>query len=95
MMWSYLFLYYICNRVGLVGFYGISTIEGYLMPNPVTTLLRRRRRKRERKRERHGDKGYRNREREREGGERERRGYKNNKRKTNEELNGNTSHSNC
>ena len=25
--------------VGLVGFYGISTIVGYLMPNPIFTYI--------------------------------------------------------
>ena len=25
--------------VGLVGFYGISTLVGYLMPNPVCTYI--------------------------------------------------------
>ena len=27
------------NIVGLVGFYGISTIVGYLMPNPLYTYM--------------------------------------------------------
>ena len=26
-------------RLGLVGFYGISTIVGYLMPNPLYTYI--------------------------------------------------------
>ena len=27
------------NQFGLVGFYGISTIVGYLMPNPLYTYI--------------------------------------------------------
>ena len=27
-------------RVGLVGFHGISTLEDYLIPNPVYTLIK-------------------------------------------------------
>ena len=32
---SYLYIYTRYIGVGLVGFYGISTIVGYLMPNPL------------------------------------------------------------
>ena len=34
---SYIFIKYI--GFGLVGFYGISTIVGYLMPNPLHTYI--------------------------------------------------------
>ena len=30
---------YILNKYGLVGFYGISTIVGYLMPNLLHTYI--------------------------------------------------------
>ena len=33
----YIYIKYIC--FGLVGFYGISTIVGYLMPNPLYTCI--------------------------------------------------------
>ena len=33
----YIYIKYIC--FGLVGFYGISTIVGYLMPNPLYTYI--------------------------------------------------------
>ena len=33
----YIYIKYIC--FDLVGFYGISTIVGYLMPNPVFTYI--------------------------------------------------------
>ena len=34
---SYIYIRYIC--LGLVGFYGISTIVGYLMPDPLYTYI--------------------------------------------------------
>ena len=36
---SSLYIYIKYIGFGLVGFYGISTIVGYLMPNPLYTLL--------------------------------------------------------
>ena len=36
---SYLYIYIKYIGFGLVGFYGISTIIGYLMPNPLYTYL--------------------------------------------------------
>ena len=36
---SSLYIYIIYIGFGLVGFYGISTIEGYLMPNPLNPYI--------------------------------------------------------
>ena len=36
---SSLYIYIKCIWFGLVGFYGISTIIGYLMPNPFYTYI--------------------------------------------------------
>ena len=36
---SYLYIYIKYLWFGLVGFYGISTIVGYLMPNPLYTYI--------------------------------------------------------
>ena len=36
---SSLYIYIKYKGFGLVGFYGISTIVGYLMPNPVFTYI--------------------------------------------------------
>ena len=36
---SLLYIYIKYIRFGLVGFYGISTIVGYLMPNPFYTYI--------------------------------------------------------
>ena len=36
---SSLYIYIKCIRFGLVEFYGISTIVGYLMPNPLYTYI--------------------------------------------------------
>ena len=36
---SSLYIYIKYIRFGLVGFYGISTIVGYLMPNPLYTYI--------------------------------------------------------
>ena len=42
-MYIYIYVYiYICIkciRIGLVDFYGISTVVGYLMPDPVYTYI--------------------------------------------------------
>ena len=36
---SFLYIYIKYIRFGLVGFYDISTIVGYLMPNPLYTYI--------------------------------------------------------
>ena len=36
---SFLYIYIKYIGFGLVGFYGISTILGYLMPNPIYTYI--------------------------------------------------------
>ena len=36
---SSLYIYIKCIWFGLIGFYGISTIVGYLMPNPLYTYI--------------------------------------------------------
>ena len=36
---SSLYIYIIYDRIDLVGFYGISTLVSYLMPNPLYTYI--------------------------------------------------------
>ena len=38
-MMSYVQLSNLDNKAGWLGFYGISTIVGYLMPNPLYTYI--------------------------------------------------------